>query len=191
MKKLLTLLLVALFSIPLFAQNDSIAPELVKAELITFLQDNYSVSNPLGYSGARDQMYGSSSIDNIDGTLTCVYTGFKIEVAQNTNTARSESFQKGINTEHTWPQGKFDSDEPMRGDIHHLFPTLVEVNSERSNDPFGEINDNETTSWWYLNNKGSQTTIPSSNIDLYSEEVSGPFIRTQVMLVMMLLFLKE
>lgn len=175
MKKLLSVLLITLFSISLYAQNDSIAPELVKAELITFLQDNYSVSNPLGYSGARDQMYGSSLIDNTDGTLTCVYTGFKIEVAQNTSTARSESFSKGINTEHTWPQGKFDSDEPMRGDIHHLFPTLVEVNSERSSDPFGEINDNETTSWWYLDNKGSQTSIPSSDIDLYSEEVSGLF----------------
>ncbi|GAB5407744.1 MAG: hypothetical protein BalsKO_01090 [Balneolaceae bacterium] len=168
MKKALLGIFFSFLCIPLLAQNESIAPELLKAELITFLQGNYSVSNPLGYNSARDAMYGS--IDNKNGDIVCVYTGFTI-----TANTRGDAFSKGINTEHTWPQGMFDSDEPMRGDIHHLFPTLVEVNSERSNDPFGEIPDNETTSWWYLNNKGSQTSIPDSNIDLYSEEVSGKF----------------
>ena len=113
-------------------------------------------------------MYGS--IDNKNGDIVCVYTGFTIQA----NT-RGDAFSKGINTEHTWPQGMFGRDEPMRGDIHHLFPTLIEVNSERGSDPFDEIPDNETTSWWYLDNKGSQTSIPTSNIDLYSEEVSGRF----------------
>ncbi len=168
MKKPFLFLLAVLFSFPVAAQDDQIAPNLTKTELIDYLQDNYSVTNPLGYNSARDAMYGT--IDNKDGNIVCVYTGFTIQA----NT-RGDAFSKGINTEHTWPQGMFGSDEPMRGDIHHLFPTLVEANSERSNDPFDEIPDDQTTSWWYLDNKGSQTSIPTENIDLYSEEVSGKF----------------
>ncbi len=168
MKKYFLLFSILLFSISVQAQTDQIAPTLTKAELIDYLQDNYSVTDPLGYNSARDAMYGS--IDNKNGDIVCVYTGFTIQA----NT-RGDAFAKGINTEHTWPQGMFGEAEPMRGDIHHLFPTLVEVNSERSSDPFGEIPDNETTSWWYLDNKGSQTSIPTSNIDLYSEEISGRF----------------
>tara|TARA_R110000868_G_scaffold235273_3_gene489035 strand:- start:4486 stop:6426 length:1941 start_codon:yes stop_codon:yes gene_type:complete len=171
MKKFTLFLLFVLIWLPLAAQNDLIAPSLTKAELIEFLQANYSVTNPLGYSGARDQMYGSTSIDNTDGTLTGVYTGYKIEVAQNTNTARSESFSKGINTEHTWPQGLFGSDEPMRGDIHHLFPTRIEANSARNNYPFDEISDQQTTTWFFEDQ--TQSSIPDTNIDSYSEYLSG------------------
>lgn len=168
MKKTLLVVLITFLSIPLFAQNESIAPNLIEDELITFLQENYSVTNPLGYNSARDAMYGS--IDNKNGNIVCVYTGFTI-----TANTRGDAFSKGINTEHTWPQGKFDSDEPMRGDIHHLFPTLVEVNSARGSDPFAEIPDNETTTWWYLGDTNGQSNIPSSNIDLYSEDAPGRF----------------
>lgn len=171
----LALLFSFLLSVSAYAQTDSIFPSQTGETLINSLQANYSVTNPLGYRSARDQMYGSSSIDNTDGTLTGVYTGFKIEVAQNTSTARSESFQKGINTEHTWPQGLFDSNEPMRGDIHHLFPTLEKANSDRGSDPFAEIPDNETTSWMYLDESNWQTSIPTTNINLYSEDASGRF----------------
>ena len=109
-------------------------------------------------------MYGT--IDNKNGQIIGVYTGFTI-----TANTRGDAFDKGINTEHTWPQGLFDKDEPMRGDIHHLFPTRIEANSARSNFPFDEIPDNQTNKWFYLENESS--TIPSSNIDLYSELDSG------------------
>ncbi len=167
--------LIPLFSLFLattvFGQTDNIFPSETGETLINSLQANYSVTNPLGYSGARDQMYGSNNIDNTDGTLTGIYSGFTIMVAQNTNTARSESFDKGINTEHTWPQGMFGSDEPMRGDIHHIFPTRIDVNSDRGSLPFGESPDNQTTRWY--RNSSELSSIPTSNIDEYSELLSG------------------
>jgi len=164
-------LITLLLTTSVFAQTDSIFPTETGETLINSLQANYSVTNPLGYSGARDQMYGSSNIDNTDGTLTGVYSGFTITVAQNTNTARSESFSKGINTEHTWPQGKFNDQEPMRGDIHHIFPTKIEVNGDRGSLPFGESPDNQTTRWY--RNSSELSSIPSSNIDEYSELLGG------------------
>ena len=103
-----------------------IAPNLTGENLQQYIFQEYSVSNPLGYSAARDQMY--SSIDNVNGQIIGVYTGYTI-----TSNNRSDAFNKGINTEHVWPQGLFDKDEPMRGDIHHLFPTRIEASPNKQN----------------------------------------------------------
>ncbi|RMG66912.1 MAG: hypothetical protein D6722_14180, partial [Bacteroidetes bacterium] len=43
------------------------------------------------------------------------------------------------NTEHTFPQGFFNQDLPMRSDLYHLFPTKIAANSERGNKPFGVV----------------------------------------------------
>ena len=107
-----------------------------------------------------------SSIDKVNGQIIGVYTGYTI-----TSNNRTDAFNKGINTEHVWPQGLFDKNEPMRGDIHHIFPTRIEANSARSNYPFDEIPDNQTDKWFYLSNESNG--IPSSNIDLYSELDNG------------------
>lgn len=164
MKKFLLIYMYLFLTGTASAQSDLIAPELTAETLIDYLQDNYSVSNPLGYNGARDAMYGS--IDNTDGQVTCVYTGFTV-----TASTRGDAFDLGINTEHTWPQSLFDKDEPMKGDIHHLFPTRIEANSGRNNFPFDEIPD-QLTDTWYFNNT-QQSGIPTSNIDLYSELDAG------------------
>ena len=141
-----------------------IAPNLTGENLQQYIFQEYSVSNPLGYSAARDQMY--SSIDNVNGQIIGVYTGYTI-----TSNNRSDAFNKGINTEHVWPQGLFDKDEPMRSDIHHLFPTRIEANSARSNYPFDEIPDSQTDKWFYLSNESSAK--PSANLDLHSELDNG------------------
>lgn len=144
--------------------QEYIAPNLTGENLLQYILQEYSVSNPLGYNGARDQMY--SSIDKVNGQIIGVYTGYTI-----TSNNRTDAFNKGINTEHVWPQGLFDKNEPMRGDIHHIFPTRIEANSARSNYPFDEIPDNQTDKWFYLSNESNG--IPSSNIDLYSELDNG------------------
>ncbi len=164
MKFLTTLVFILITAIQVSAQSDQIFPTLTGDELIDELQANYSVTNPRGYNGARDAMY--SSIDNKNGNITGVYSGYTI-----TTNNRSDAYNKGINTEHTWPQGLFDSNEPMRGDIHHLFPTRIDVNGARSNYPFAEIPDNQTTTWY--TNSTNQSGIPSSNIDDYSELLGG------------------
>ena len=144
--------------------QEYIAPNLTGENLLQYIFQEYSVRNPLGYNGARDQMY--SSIDKVNGQIIGVYTGYTI-----TSNNRTDAFNKGINTEHVWPQGLFDKNEPMRGDIHHIFPTRIEANSARSNYPFDEIPDNQTDKWFYLSNESNG--IPSSNIDLYSELDNG------------------
>jgi hypothetical protein len=103
--------------------------EDLKGELKSVLAKGYK---NLGYSGARDAMYGS--IDNTGGKVECVYTG-RVATFNTRSGANSNSF----NCEHTWPQSLFNQNEPERADIHHLFPTDVNANGRRSNYRFGVV----------------------------------------------------
>jgi len=134
-----------------------------------WLKTNYydGKHTELGYSLARLNMY--QDIDNESNTLTCVYSGYqKSWSSSNTSTNPSP-----INCEHTVPQSFFGSAEPMKSDIHHLFPTYGDWNSERSSNPFSEIDDTQTTLWMY--NSTSQSSKPTVNIDWYSESTGSRF----------------
>jgi len=84
----------------------------------------------LNYGPARQVMF--SEIDNEDGYVTCVYTGLVVETIVIPDGAI-------MNTEHTWPQSRGASVEPMRSDLHHLFPTDSSANTRRGNLHFCEV----------------------------------------------------
>lgn len=168
MRRSLFLFLGSLIFSPIFAQTDLIEPTLTGSDLISYLENNYYVTNAQSYSGARDAMF--EDIDGPDGMITCVYTGFTISFTDRQDAQGNQSADD-FNTEHIWPQSFFSSDLPMRSDIHHLYPTRVDVNGARSNFPFAEINDQQTSTWYREGSKMS--SIPGSNIDEYSELLSG------------------
>ncbi len=94
----------------------------------------------LGYNSARDKMFMEFDNQKTNGqgatvnTLECVYTGRKaVGYTDRTDAQNSANF----NTEHTFPQGFFNQDEPMRSDLYHLFPTDANANNSRGNFPFG------------------------------------------------------
>lgn len=156
-----------LFIGTLQAQDDAIAPELSDIELIQFLQNNYSVTNQLSYSGARNFMF--ERIDTLNGGIQGVYSHDTYTYSSTPD--RTEAQNNGFNTEHTWPQSFFDSDLPMRSDIHHLFITRQDVNGARSNYRFDEIPDQQTSTWYYLDQ--NQSSIPGTDIDEYSEVLTN------------------
>lgn len=164
MKKYLFLLLVPFLSMTGYTQSPTPPSNIYNLELRNWLRNNWynGFHNTLGYSSARQEMY--SYVDNEAGQVYCVYTGFHQD-------AEFTSYLNPINAEHTVPQSFFDSAEPMKSDLHHLFPTHQEVNTARSNLPFAEINDSFTDKWFIGTNDGiTQTTsIPNTNIDQYSE----------------------
>lgn len=96
----------------------------------------------LGYNTGRDKMF-STLIDGFNGTssnrqLECIYTGRVITLA-NSSSRPNASSPDYMNTEHTWPQSFFNSNDPMVSDIHHLFPTDADANNERASFPFGNV----------------------------------------------------
>jgi len=156
---LFILLLSNLFSEILF-------PGIFGEDLKQLLVNNYTTSSTLGYNNARDIMY--SEIDIKDGNqLTGVYSGYTItlNLSQDPST---NAYEQGINCEHTWPQSLGSGSEPMKSDMHHLFPTKSNVNSSRGNDPFDEVVDGLADKW-YRNDYYIQS-IPSEFIDEYAEK---------------------
>ncbi|MBC5775741.1 endonuclease [Pontibacter sp. KCTC 32443] len=140
-------------------------------ELKTWLRTNWydSKHRTLSYSTARGKMY--NYIDNYSSLVSCVYSGYQeSKPYSETNTSTTMA---NINCEHTIPQSWFSSNEPMVSDIHHLYPTVIQWNSDRGSDPFAEISDNQTTKW--IRGNSSQTTIPTTNIDEYSEDTNTQF----------------
>ncbi len=164
LKLLLSLLIIQ------FSYSEVIGEGLYGNQLFDYLNNNYQASNTLGYNNARDIMY--SIIDIKAGNqLTGVYSGYTItlDLSQDPST---DAYNKGINCEHTWPQSLGAGSEPMKSDMHHLFPTKSNVNSSRGNDPFDESIDSQTDKWY--RNDYYIESIPTQDIDEYAEKFNPP-----------------
>ena len=117
--------------------TQNLSEEVLKTSIQTITGQNYVA---LGYNVARDSMFmimdnqKTNGLGATQNTLVCVYTGrLAIGYVNRTDCQTNDMF----NTEHTWPQGLFGSLEPMKSDLHHLFPTDDVANNTRSSYPFG------------------------------------------------------
>ena len=145
--------------------QDVIGEGLNRAELISFLRENYKTSTTLGYTACRDTMY--LQIDRVEGQVRGIYTNYGVSLPDNGIDPSSHLYENGIDCEHLWPQSMYEGSDPMKSDMHHLRPCKSNVNSSRSNKPYGENLDSNTDTWYWLNQ--SQSSVPTSNIDEYSE----------------------
>ncbi|WP_233992726.1 endonuclease [Salinibacter altiplanensis] len=149
--------------------------------LIDQLQQTYGDPSTLGYDVARDTMfavvYGAQ-----DDSLRSVYTGFaKYIPADADPTAAACNDKPGsctdpndINTEHTWPQSLGAREEPARSNMHILFPARADVNTARSNNPYGEISDSETDEW-FVQDQSRTDPPPEADRPRWSETISTQF----------------
>lgn len=149
--------------------HEGVFPELDGDDLREALLEEYKPSVVLTYSQARDTFF--RNIDAVDNVLECVYTGYKITLDPLLDPT-IDAFSKGINTEHTYPRSKgaFENTNAY-SDMHHLFPTREQVNSDRGSLPFSEITDAQTDKW-YLEEDVTMS-IPSQEIERYSELWEG------------------
>jgi len=97
-----------------------------------------STHTSLGYTKARDKMYGDIFVEK-DDSITCVYTGRRAKFK-----TRADATANNFNCEHTFPQSMFSSADPMLSDIYHLYPVDEKSNTQRSDNPFGVV----TTPKW-------------------------------------------
>ena len=151
--------------------QDVIGEGLYEDELIDFLRENYKTSTTLGYTDARDTMY--LRIDRIDGQVKGVYTNYAVDLPATGVDPSTHLYENGINCEHVWPRSMYEGEEPLKSDMHALRPCKDNVNSARGNKPFNEISDSQTITWYWQD--GQTSSIPSSNIDEYSENYGSYF----------------
>ena len=138
--------------------------------LASSVRSGYTPSGTLGYNAARDQLFAYEQ--QTDGGLEAIYTGFTVQLNPSADPS-SDAYDKGINTEHTWPQSQGAGSEPARSDLHHLFPSKTNVNSARGSYPFADIPDSQTDAWYRLS--ASQSGTPSSNLSGWSEKDNAGF----------------
>ncbi|MDJ0364721.1 endonuclease [Hymenobacter sp. H14-R3] len=179
MKRLFRFLLLALCAGPLGGVAQTIpavpatAPAILSGTALRdWLRTNWydPYRRELSYADARAKMYNYA--DNYSNTVACVYSGYT-ETVLLSFSSTSTSVVQSINCEHTIPQSWFKETVRMRSDMHHLYPTYIQWNSNRGSDPFAEIPDAQTRLWMRLTQ--SQTGIPSTNIDEYSEDTNTQF----------------
>ncbi|MGP4041247.1 endonuclease I family protein [Gracilibacillus sp. D59] len=126
--------------------------------------------NQLPYnSETRDHLYSTVDL-RMNGTLKSIYSGKQKEPEQairedhaaaikrkeeydkllKSNPKNDDEWKKATaaiesenmyNCEHVVPQSWFDKDNPMRGDLHHLFTCEKDCNSSRSNYPYFDFVD--------------------------------------------------
>ena len=113
--------------------------EALKSALKTRLAQGFT---QLSYNQARDNMYmvidnwkvnGRGSAEN---KTVGAYTGRVASPYSNRSQAQI-NFQ--FDTEHIFPQGRFNQNLPMRSDIFHLVTTWSSANSTRGNLNFGNV----------------------------------------------------
>ncbi len=127
------------FSNSYYDLTENTSEEALKTTINTITGAGYL---SLGYNVARDNMF--MNIDNqrtngqgaVQNTLECVYTGrTAVGYVDRTDCQNNYAF----NTEHTFPQSFFLSAEPMKSDLHHLFPTDNTANNVRADNPFAVV----------------------------------------------------
>ncbi len=169
MRLIFWLLIIVIGILPVFAQQPAVTtqtlfPGIYGDALIDSLRKYYTPDTVWSYSDARDYMF--TVLDNVNDSVRCVYTGYTIYLDHNSSTPRSDAYDAGINTEHTWPQSK-GAYGNAKSDLHHLFPTRINVNSDRGSLPFDDIPDDLTNRWYWMDQV--RYSIPTSHIDEYSE----------------------
>ena len=148
-------------------EPQSVLPGLAGDDLLAALRTDYTPERTLGYDRARDLLFAYEM--RTAGRLRDPYTGFELVLPA--GDPSTVAYEMGVNTEHTWPQSKGARAEPLRSDLHHLYPVRDEVNSSRGNLPFGEIPDVQAEAWYTLD--VSQSRTPESNAGRWSERGLG------------------
>jgi hypothetical protein len=122
-----------------YDSTENLAEENLKTSLHAITGIGYDT---LGYNLARDSMFMWLDNQRTNGqgatvnTLEGIYTGI-LATGYTSRTDCQTTFS--FNTEHTFPQSLFSSLEPMKSDLHHLFPTDDASNNYRANNPFGVV----------------------------------------------------
>ncbi len=161
---------------PAMAQPQTILfPGQSGATLRASLRAAYRPTTVVSYSTAQDRLMDTVDRTTVGGQagVVCVYTGWFVPFDGQPSTDPNQDIYNngaGLNVEHTWPQSLLTGDAaPAVGSVHQLYPSEVGTNGARSNYRFAEIPDNITSRWYRGAPPYNQTTIPTANINEYSE----------------------
>lgn len=175
MKGLVLLVLAPLVAAPLAAQTppQTLFPGLTGQALRDAIVATHSLASAPSDDEGRDLLYSVIDREERGGQAgaACLYSDFFVPFDCLPNCDPSQDIFNdgdGLNQEHTWPRGQGADSGLFERDLHHLFPSRVNVNADRGDLPFGESPDTQTTAWYYLDRQQS-TPPPLAERDRWSE----------------------
>ncbi len=154
------------------SNTSGLFPELSGEELLQKLNQDYQPKRIASYGDARDYLYSKVDI-NDQGNLVTIYSQYEIPLS-NSGPPRKEAYEQGVNAEHVFPKSYGARNHPAKADLYNIYPCQIDINSNRSNKPFGEIDDRETDEWYWKSDVVYHQ-IPKKNIDEYSENSDSNF----------------
>ncbi|MGM0705025.1 MAG: endonuclease [Bacteroidota bacterium] len=143
-------------------------PDLEGTELAEQLRDDFGDPATYEYDVARDSLYGR--VFNENEEVEAFYTGFTAPLLEGQSPSASMA-EEGINAEHLWPQSLGAGELPARSNMHILVPARENVNSARSNFPFGVIAPDDVDTWY--RNATSQNVAPPESEQPEWSRVAG------------------
>ena len=149
--------------------EQTVLPDRTGDELVSALDREFSPARVLGYGPARDALYAYEQ--RTDGFVRDPYTGYTAVLPPGDPSIAAG--EVGINAEHVWPQSRGARAEPLRSDLHHLYPVRETVNSSRSALPYGDVPDDRADAWY--REAASQSRVPQLDLDEWSERGEGRF----------------
>jgi len=154
--------------------NAQIHGDLAGEELYEAVVESYKPKFVEIYSQARVLMY--TEIYNVNDSVETLYSGHKLYLPPTEELPiqflAMNAQDNGINTEHIYPRSKGAKEEYGNAfsDLHNLAPARWEVNSARSNFPFGDITDTQTERWYKCDmSMNTSSQLSNTVIDQYSE----------------------
>lgn len=141
----------------------------LKAELSNIITNGYNAQSygsliTLYNTSDNDAYYDNGTQTN---TILDIYSEnpngpelYNYVIGANANCGNYNSEGDCYNREHIYPQGFFDSFEPMRSDAHHVVPTDGFVNGARGNLPFGVVNPNSSVTTYSNGSKRGPSITP-------------------------------
>ena len=105
-------------------------------ELKEALHDIIKGHHVVSYSGLLNAFAYTDCKPN--GKIWDIYSNYEYSLSGNCGVYEHEG--DCWNREHTWPQSWFNESSTPRSDLFHVYPTDGYVNGQRSNYPYGEVN---------------------------------------------------
>lgn len=129
--------------------------DALRTQLCTIISTGY---NSIAYSSLPTQVYAASTdpsdfYNGSDKTMEDIYSSYPYTSSQSGSSATECG--KGWNKEHTVPQSWFGESSPMKSDAHHVFPTDIKMNSDRSSYPYGETDADKGCDTYGYGRKGA------------------------------------
>ncbi|MEO0557811.1 MAG: endonuclease [Bacteroidota bacterium] len=157
------------------ASAQSIAPGLTGTDLLRALEDTYGPATVASSAASKDALYSVVDVETRAGEdgVAGVYTDWFVAFDCSPSCDPSQDVfngGSGINQEHVWPRSQGTGSGLAERDMHHLFPSRVDVNSDRGSLPFGDSNDAQTQTWYYLD-QSTSTDPPLATRALWSERI--------------------